>query len=174
MTNGPQNIAYSDSEKANVFNDVFVNQNTSTSSGTFPIRPTPVSKTFNFTKLLAADVEKVVRTLPNKMSCGTDGISYKLEKEVGHGIVGPLTSLFNHSLRLRRIPEEWKNAVVTPIFKGGRKDRHHPTNYRPISLTSCVARIIKKLLDAQILEYLQSTSLLYKHQSGSPRQSTVT
>ena len=61
-----------------MFNDVFVNQNTSTSSRTFPIGPTPVSKTFNLTKLLAADVEKVVRTLPNKMSCGTDGISYKL------------------------------------------------------------------------------------------------
>ena len=96
-----------------------------------------------------------MQTLPNKMSCGTDGISYKLVKEAGHGIVGPFTSLFNHSLRLRRIPEEWKNAVVTPIFKGGRKDRYHPNNYRPISLTSCVARIMEKLLYAQILNYLQ-------------------
>ena len=80
-----------------MFNDVCVNQNTSTSFGTFSIGPTPVSKTFNFTKLLAADVEIVVRTLPNKMSCGTDGISYKLVKEAGHGIVGPLTSSINHS-----------------------------------------------------------------------------
>ena len=117
----------------------------------------------------------VVRTLPNKMSCGTDGISYKLVKEAGHGVVGPLTSLFNHSLRLRRISEEWKNAVGTPIFGGGPKDRHHPTTYRPISLTSCAARIMEKLLNAQILEYLQSTSLRYKHQSGFlPRHSTVT
>ena len=121
MTNGPQNIAYSDSEKANVFNDVFVNQNTSTSSGTFPIGPTPVSKTFNFTKLLAVDVEIVVRTLPNKMSYGTDGISYKLVKEAGHGLVGPLTSLFNHSLRLRRIPEEWKKCSCDTYFQGRPK-----------------------------------------------------
>ena len=34
---------------------------------------------------------------------------------------------------------------------------------------------MEKLLNAQILEYLQSTSLLYKHQSGFlPRHSTVT
>ena len=62
-----------------------------------------------------------------------------------------------------------------PIFKGGRKARQDPTNYRPISLTSCVARTMEKLVNNQMLAYLSEKSLLYKHQSGFlPNHSTVT
>ena len=60
-------------------------------------------------------------------------------------------------------------------YKGGRKDRQNPTSYRPISLTSCVARLMEKLLNTQILKYLQSHSLIFQHQSGFlPNHSTVT
>ena len=73
------------------------------------------------------------------------------------------------------VPNEWKHSVVCPIFKGGRKDRRVPTNYRPISLTSSVARLMEKIINVQVLDYLQSHSLLYKHQSGFlPTHSTVT
>ena len=89
--------------------------------------------------------------------------------------MGPLTTLFNLSLRRHEVPNEWKHSVVCPIFKGGRKDRRVPTNYRPISLTSCVARLMKKIINVQVLDSIQSHSLLYKHQSGFlPTHSTVT
>ena len=109
------------------------------------------------------------------MSTGSDLISYRLLKAAGPGIVGPLTTLFNLSLKRHEVPNEWKHSVVCPIFKGGRKDRRVPTNYRPISLTSCVARLMEKIINVQVLDYLQSHSLLYKHQSGFlPTHSTVT
>ena len=61
------------------------------------------------------------------------------------------------------------------LYKGGRKDRRSPTNFRPISLTSCVARTMEKLLHCQVLEYLQTNGLLYEHQAGFlPNHSTVT
>ena len=89
--------------------------------------------------------------------------------------MGPLTTLFNLSLKRHEVPNEWKHSVVCPIFKGGRKDRRVPTNYRPISLTSCVARLMEKIINVQVLDYLQSHSLHYKHQSGFlPTHSTVT
>ena len=85
------------------------------------------------------------------------GLLYQLLKEAGPGIVGPqaLTTLFNRSISLGQVPDEWKHAIVFPIYKGGRKERCSPTNYRPISLTSCVARTMEKLLHCQVLEYLQ-------------------
>ena len=46
------------------------------------------------------------------------------------------------------------------MFKGGRKDRQDAMNYRPISLTSCVARVMEKLLNKQVLKYLRGNSLL--------------
>ena len=103
------------------------------------------------------------------MSCGSDRISYQIIKEAGPGLVGPLVSLFNASLRLRKVPDEWRKSTIKPIFKGGRKDRRDPLSYRPIALTSCVARTMEKVLNARILEYLQKNSLLYEHQSGFQR-----
>ena len=48
-----------------------------------------------------------------------------------------------------------RSRIVCPIFKGGRKARQDPTNYRPISLTSCVARTMEKLVNNQMLAYLR-------------------
>ena len=120
-----------------------------------------------------ADVRKTIKSLQSLL--GSDEISYHLLKEAGPGVVGPLTTLFNLSLHRNRVPGEWKEAIVCPIFKGGHKAIQDPTNYRPISLISCVARTMEKLVNNQIQAYLSANKLLYKHQSGFlPNQSTVT
>ncbi len=43
-----------------------------------------------------------------------------------------------------RVPVDWKRANIAPIFKGGRKE--DPLNYRPVSLTSLVAKICEKII----------------------------
>ena len=156
-------------EKANLLNDVFANENTSLNPDASVFGPTNLQLTFNLEKITASEVRRVLRTLPNKSSCGSDRISYQMIKEAGPGLVGPLVSLFNASLRLRKVPDEWRKSIIKPIFKGGRKDRRDPSSYRPIALTSCVARTMEKVLNARILEYLQKNSLLYEHQSGFQR-----
>ena len=114
-------------------------------------------------------------SLPNKTSIVPDQISYSLLKEAGPGVAGPLTTLFYLSITLNKIPDEWKKAIVFPVFKGGRKNRQNPGSYRPISLTSCVARTMEKLVNGQVLNNLSTNSLLYGHQSGFlPKHSTVT
>ena len=40
-----------------------------------------------------------------------------------------------------------------PFSKGGRKDRQEPGSYRPISLTSCVARTMEKIVNAKIPQW---------------------
>ena len=86
---------------------------------------------FNLDAVTPEEVKNGLKSLPSKTSVGEDGISYRLLQEVGPGVVGPLVSLFNKSISLGSVPTEWKMAVVTPIFKGGRKDRRIPANYRP-------------------------------------------
>ena len=53
-----------------------------------------------------------------------------------------LTLLFKKSLDEGSVPEIWKCANVTPIFKAGSK--HKPENYRPISLTPVLSKIMEK------------------------------
>ena len=92
-------------------------------------------------------------------------------------MVGPLTTLFNLPITFNKVPDEWKEAIVSPVFKGGPKDQQDPGRYRPISLTSCVhvARTMEKLVNGQVLNYLSTNSLLYEHQSGFlPKHSIVT
>ena len=102
----------------------------------FPIGPTQLKSVFTIQDICPADVRKIIKSLPNKASFGSDEISYRLLKEAGPGVVGPLTTLFNLSLHSIRVPDEWKEAIVCPIFKGGRKARQDPTNYRPLSLAA--------------------------------------
>ena len=140
--------------------------------------PTPfllVESKFNLTIVSSLDVGKVVHSLPAKTSSSKDNISYQLLKAAGNGVIAPLTALINNSIRLVQVLNEWKMAIVTPVFKGGQKDRTQPSNYRPIALTPCVARIMEKLVNAQLLKYSLTNYLIYTHLFGFlPRHSTVT
>ena len=129
-----QDTVKNDQEKANLLNQTFINQNTCLNLENFPIGPTQLKSVFSIQDICPAEVRKIIKSLPNKASFGSD--------ETGHGVVGPLATLFNLSLQSSRVPDDWKEAIGCPIFKGGRKARQDSTNYRPISLTSCVARTI--------------------------------
>ena len=45
-------------------------------------------------------------------------------------------------------------------------DRHNPNNYRPISLTNTIVKIIEKLIKNRLVHYLESNNLFIKNQSG--------
>ena len=62
------------------------------------------------------------------------------------------------------MPDEWKLARVTPIFKKGKRD--DPNNYRPISVIPTFAEIFEKCICDQISEYLNANNLLSYCQSG--------
>ena len=123
LTDLSHTVTLDDRQKANLLNDKFRKQTTSLNVEEIPIRPTDVTSTFDFKGFSADNVRRAVRSLPNKTSTGTDQISYRLLKEAGPAVVGPLTTSFNCSLRLRQVPKEWKKEVIIPVFEGGLKDR---------------------------------------------------
>ncbi|KAK4810492.1 hypothetical protein QYF61_004272 [Mycteria americana] len=51
---------------------------------------------------------------------------------------------FDRSWRLGELPEDWRKAKVTPIFKKGKKE--DPGNYRPVSLTSILRKVVEQLI----------------------------
>ena len=50
-------------------------------------------------------------------SCGPDELHPRMLKELAAELAAPMTKLFNQSLFLEEVPEEWKMANVSPIFK---------------------------------------------------------
>ena len=68
-----------------------------------------------------------------------DGVSNWIMKECSNQLAGKLHNIIESSLKESRVPLDWKRANILPIHKGG--DKEEPLNYRPVSLTSVVAKI---------------------------------
>ena len=72
--------------------------------------------------------------------------------------------LINLSLETGTVPVDWRCAAVSPIFKKGSKKLAE--NYRPISLTSIVCKILESLVREDIMLYLLENDLLSSKQFG--------
>ena len=62
------------------------------------------------------------------------------------------------------MPDAFKGAKVTPIFKSGPRDDFD--NYRPISVLPIISKILERCVHVQIMEYLESHELLSTYQFG--------
>ncbi|MDD9361494.1 MAG: reverse transcriptase family protein, partial [Anaplasma sp.] len=102
--------------------------------------------------------------LPTNSSPGPDGISTKLLK-LTKSISGPLLGrLFQQSLSMGELPDDWKYAHVVPIFKTG--DKNSCDNYRPISLTCVSCKLLEHIISSQIMTHLTINQLLFINQHG--------
>ena len=75
-----------------------------------------------------------ISSLDTTKANGHDDISAPMLKEIAMSITPAVTQLFNISIRLGELPQEWKIAHVMPIPKSHHKSA--PENYHPTSLLS--------------------------------------
>ena len=104
------------------------------------------------------------KKIKDNKSSGVDGIPPKLLKEIVEQFSTPLANVFNLSLEEGIVPAEWKEANITPLFKNG--SRNKPENYRPVSLTSVVCKLLEKLIRDHMVEFLVKHKLINKSQHG--------
>ncbi|MDW3615035.1 MAG: reverse transcriptase family protein, partial [Nitrososphaeraceae archaeon] len=102
--------------------------------------------------------------LNTNKSAGPDELHPKLLNELRTELTKPLTRLFNKSLKLGIVPQEWKDANVTPLFKKGSKAK--PDNYRPISLTCILVKMLEGIIKDHIVKHLEKFNLLHDSQHG--------
>jgi hypothetical protein len=158
-------VVNDDGAKAKMFNDSF--------SGVFTTEdrhniPSMMSK--NITAILERveidqnDIRDLLRKLQADKSPGPDGIHPRILKECADVLAGPLTILYRQSLQDGVLPEAWKEANVTPVYKKGA--RSDVQNYRPISLTSICCKILEKVIKKAILEHMIANDFLSDRQHG--------
>ena len=102
---------------------------------------------------------------PSKAS-GTYMISGRFLKETADEVAIGLALIFQASLYQANIPDKWRQAIVTPIFKGGNKEPSKAENYRPISLTSITCKILEHIIHRNIIFHLDQQRMLTDFQHG--------
>ena len=85
-------------------------------------------------------------------------------KELVEYVSGPIALLLNKTMKEGVIPKDWKQAYVIPIYKKGAKSQAE--NYRPISLTSIVCKLMETFIKQVIMEHLLSNKLISPKQFG--------
>ena len=76
-----------------------------------------------------------------------------------------LLKIFNHSWIKGIVPAVWKEAIVIPVPKKG-KDNKNPHSYRPISLLSCVGKLLERIINRRLINHLESNNVLSPTQTG--------
>jgi hypothetical protein len=110
------------------------------------------------------DVELLLSKCDPGGSPGPDGLHPRILRECARTLALPLTHLFNSSLKEGKVPSIWSKATVCPFYKSGA--RHHPDNYRPISLTSIPCKILEKLVKRSLYSNLENSNFFHPAQHG--------
>ena len=117
-------------------------------------------------------VYAVLKELDRNKSTGIDQVHPHVLKECASSISYSLSSILQQSFITSKLPQLWREANVTPIYKKG--SRSDPLNYRPISLTSVACKVMEKLVKEIVLNHFISNELFTPHQHGFTRGKSCT
>ena len=118
-------------------------------------------------------VKKKLSALKPSAAPGPDGVWTRILHQLAEPLSGPLALIFSKLFQEGQVPEIWRRANVCPIYKKGTKG--DPGNYRPVSLTCVLCKVMESLIRDVIVKHLSEHSLIRAFQHGfMAGKSTVT
>ena len=167
-------MRHEDDEKANILQNQFCSVFTKEPPGELPEFQPRTDQVIENITITKEDVYKQILQLDGNKSFGPDEMHPKMLKELADHISEPLSLIMNRTLLTGILPEEWKLAHVTPIYKN-KGSKNLAVNYRPVSLTSIVCKLMESILREHITKHLVNSKLLSDKQYGFiSKRSTVT
>nr|CAH0108475.1 unnamed protein product [Daphnia galeata] len=114
--------------------------------------------------LSSVEISNCLKNLKSK-AMGPDHIHNKMLSNLNPVNQLALTHLINILFSSGFVPHVWKRASVVPLLKSG-KDPSRTDSYRPISLTSCLAKVMERAINNRLHWYLDKNKCLPKFQTG--------
>ena len=102
--------------------------------------------------------EKLLLGINTAKALGRDRIANIMLKTCACQLAPALTTIFQHSIDLGKLPSDWLNANISPVYKKG--DVHLPENYRPVSLTCVSCKLLEHIICKHILDHLEQNKIL--------------
>ena len=111
------------------------------------------------------EVYDAIKKIPNGSSPGPDGVPPCLLKKGGTSVALMLNNILKSSFDSGEIPDILKLGLISPIHKGGSTS--DPANFRPVSLTSHVAKTGERIIREKLVNYLEFINKMDGSQHGS-------
>ena len=102
--------------------------------------------------ILECEVQVGLRNITTKKASGGDGIPVELFQILKHDAVKALHSICQQIWKTQQWPQDWKRSVFIPIPKKGKTNEC--SNYRTIALISHASKVMLKILQARLQQYV--------------------
>ena len=114
------------------------------------------------------ELKRAIAKLRAKGAAGPDDIPPSFLKALGDKALQTLLDIFNSSFHLAECPQIWKNAIIIPLLKSG-KPPGELKSFRPISLTSCIVKLLERMLADRLIHIAETNNMLSSYQAGFRR-----
>ena len=104
-------------------------------------------------RITEEEVKKQLEKLITNSAAGPDNINSKLLKAASEELTPIITHLFNLSITQSYVPAKWKEANIIPVPKTTKPIE--PSDFRPISLTSCMCKVLERIICKKIIHLTQ-------------------
>ena len=129
--------------------------------------------TFTNIEITSADILNAIKCTKINSAPGPDSIPPILLHNCAEALVKPLKIIMNKSLQNGEIPDSWKEASITPIYKR-KGNKWDSLQYRPVSLTSQIMKLLERIIRTYLIHFLEINNILPDSQHGfRPNRSTI-
>ena len=115
---------------------------------------------FRLKTVTIGQVRTMIGKLKNSLAYGHDGIDGITIKSAGAVLAPAIAHVINLSLGTMKVPAKWKIARVLPLLKSQDIVKTNPSAYRPVSQLSLVSKLAEKVVQGQLLDFLETTGQL--------------
>ena len=121
----------------------------------------PISNNVDFSQ---AVVYIALKTSKRTLSSGPDDIPSIFCAKLAVVSIISISIIFSASYHFALVLDEWKSALIMPLFKKG--DPSVVGNYRPISLTSTLYKVMETIIKDNLLSHAISNNIINHNQHG--------
>ena len=111
------------------------------------------------------EVMENMQRMKNGKAVGPDDIPVEVWKCLGESALKFLTKLYNRTMESERMPEEWRDSVLIPIFKN-KVDVQSCSNYRGIKLISHTMKLWERIVEKRLRSDLKFSNQQYGFMPG--------
>jgi len=104
---------------------------------------------------------------------GPDDIHYQMQKHLPPNAVNTLLKTLNNIWFAGNFPPSWRTSTVIPVPKPA-EDASDPNNYHPIALTSCLCKVMERMINNRLVWFIERNKLITPLQCGFRKQRSTT